>query len=275
MIIAKIVFGRGRPTREVDHLDLAESYLASLLRNGQINEYLLSSSRSITAVVELPRPDALSAKYLSKVGRKELRRVRVAFRRPPSSSLITRPLRRRWPSWQSASALYLFTHAFDRQSPVCAFNLTDALPLYELPISGQLREDVRSWALSYRDLDRVWLGSGTLEMPAYRQLADPSSQLSSVGRDLCSKIGQATRRRTYYYLNRYYGRRRNDDARLCPGCGGEWRVSEQHRETTKFARFEFCCHRCRLVSHTASSPEGGRTARIGEFHPRRRGLTKQ
>ncbi len=275
MIIAKIAFGVARTTPDVDHADLAESYLASLLWNGHINEYLLASSRTITAVVELSRPDALNARYLSKWGRRELRRVRAAFGRAPSSSLIAQPLRRRWPSWRSASALYLFTHAFDRQSPVCAFNSTDSLPLYTLPISDKLREEVRSWALSYRDLDRVWLASGALEMQGYRQLADPSSQLSSTGRDLCAKIGHATGRRTYYYLTRYYGRRRNDDARLCPDCGAEWRVSEHHSATSEFARFEFCCHRCRLVSHAASSPEGGRAARIGEFHPRRRGLTKQ
>ncbi len=275
MIITKIAFGAARPTPGVDHRDLAESYLSSLLRNGQVNEYLLSSSRIITAVVELPRPDALNAKYLSKLGRKELRRVRVAFGRAPSTSLIAQPLRRRWPSWRSANALYLFTHAFDRQSPVCAFNSTDPLPLYTLPISDKLRDEVRSWALSYRDLDRVWLGSGVLEMAAYRQLADPSSQLSKAGRAICAEIRRATRRPTYYYLTRYYGRWRNDDARRCPGCGAAWRVSQHPADATKFARFEFSCDRCGLVSHTASSAGGGRAARIGEFHSTGRGLTTQ
>jgi len=276
MIIAKIVFGTARSTPEVDGADVAEAYLVSLVRNGQVHEYLLSSTaRSVEAFVELPRPNALSTKHLSKWGRNELRNVRRAFGREPSTSLVAPPVRRRWPSWQSADALYLFTHAFDRQSPMCAFNSREPLPLYTLPISDQLREKVWSWAVAYRDLDRVWLGSGPLEMAAYKQLADPSSHLSREGRDLCAKIGRATRRRTYYYLTRYYGRQRNDDARPCPGCGGEWHVVHHHPKTTKFAQFEFCCRRCRLVSHTASSPDGGREARIGEFQSTRRGPTKQ
>jgi hypothetical protein len=270
MTIAKIIFGVARSTPNVNYADLAESYLASLLRNGQISEYLLSSSRPITAVVELPRPDAIDARHLSKWGRKALRRVRHAFGQTPSNSMIGHPSRRRWPSWKSADSLYLFTHAFDRQSPVCAFNSTDPLPLYTLPISDRLREEVHSWALAYRDLDRVWLASGALEMAAYRQLADPSSLLSRTGRDLCAKIGRATRRRTYYYLTRYFGRRRNEEARRCPGCGGEWRANQHRPTTTEVARFEFCCHRCKLVSHVAPALGGSRIAAIGEFHGPRR-----
>jgi hypothetical protein len=265
MILAKIIFGAARSTPNVNHAHLAESYLGSLLRNGQISEYLLSSARPITAVVELPRPDAIDAKHLSQWGRKELRKVRLAFGRNPSTSPIGRTRRRRWPYWKSADSLYLFTHAFDRQSPVCAFNSTEPLPLYTLPISDRLREEVHSWADSYRDLDRVWLASGTLEMAAYRELADPSSLLSKTGRDLCAKIGRATRRRTYYFMHRYYGRRRNEGDRRCPGCGGDWRANQHQPTTTEFARFEFCCHRCKLVSHVAPSFGSSRQAAIGEF----------
>ena len=265
-MIAKIVFGVARPTPGVNHKDLAESYLVTLLRNGQISEYLLSSSRPITAVVELPRPDAIDAKHLSQWGRKELGKARLAFGRTPSSSLIGRPSRKAWPSWRSADSLFLFTHAFDRQSPVCAFNSTDPLPLYMLPVSDRLREEIHSWATAYRDLDRVWLASGALEMAAYRELANPSSLLSRKGRDLCAKIGRATRRRTYYYLTRYFGRRRNEEARRCPSCGGEWRTNQHRPTTTEFARFEFCCHRCKLVSHVAPAVGSSRDAAIGEFH---------
>ena len=269
MIIAKIDFGVARPTPGVSPKDLVEMYLGSLLRNGQISEYLLSSSRSITAVVELPRPDAIDAKHLSQRGREDLREVRRAFGRTPSSRLIGHPGQKRWPSWRSADALYLFTHAFDRHSTVCAFNSTDPLPLYALPISDRLRDNLYSWALTYRDHDRVWLTSGALEMAAYRQLADPSSLLSRKGRDLCAKIGRATRRRTYYYLMRYHGRRRLEEARRCPGCNGNWRVIKHAPTTTEFARFDFCCHRCRLVSYVAPSIGSSREAAIGEFHARR------
>ena len=267
MLIARMTFGTARSMPGIDLVDAAESYLAALLRNGQIDEYLLSlTPRSIEAFIELPRPNAVSVKFLSTSGRRELRHVRTAFGRTPSSVLVRRPVRRRWPSWRSADALYLFTHAFDRHSPVRAFNSTEPIPLYTLPISDRLREEIRSRALEYRDLHRIWFGSGALEMAAYKQLADPSSQLSHWGRDLSTALGRATHRRTYYYMTRYYGRRRNDDARLCPSCGREWRVTRHNAKATKFARFEFRCHRCRLVSHTASSSDGGRHAKIGEFH---------
>src|SRR5438445_471788 len=79
------------------------------------------------------------------------------------------------------------------------------------------------WQSYYVEHDNIWLGSGTLEIGAYRELADPNSGLSEHGRSLCREIEAATKVPTFYYLLRFWGRAKGEDQRRCPGCGGEWR----------------------------------------------------
>jgi predicted nucleic acid-binding Zn ribbon protein len=157
------------------------------------------------------------------------------------------------------------THAFTTTSALCAEDFDGTIPLYALPITGQHRQDTQSWTEHYRNHDRLWLSSGPLELSSYRELADPESALATEGRQLCKTIEKATRKPTYYYLVRYYARRLHEAERACPGCGGRWRVRRPNPKATEFARFEFRCRRCRLVSHRGVSTDDQRRARIGEF----------
>jgi predicted nucleic acid-binding Zn ribbon protein len=125
-----------------------------------------------------------------------------------------------------------------------------------------------SWAGTYKDLDKVWLASGALEIPAYKQLADPKSDLSVTGRDLCARIEEATEKPTFYYLTRYLGCNDGEAMRPCPLCGGEWRLSDQNADMSPFHKFQFKCDSCRLVSRIADSYEDERRARIGEYKRR-------
>lgn len=139
------------------------------------------------------------------------------------------------------------------------------IPTYKLPVSDSIREGLYFWAESYRHHDAIWLESGDLEISAYKQLADPNSGLARQGRELCTEIEQATGKATFYYLDHYWGRKsQEEENRLCPVCGGCWRVFNDD-DGNGFSAFPFRCYSCRLVSHKADSCEDERHARIGEY----------
>lgn len=263
-MLVKLHFQRSvASTDEV--VDKLEWYLAELWLNGQIHRGHLVSRLPVAAYVDVPRADALKSRFHSASGKKVLAELeRAAGRRLTAESLETAPTGRAR-TWRSASSLYLFTHAFDTTSAVRAEDFEAIVPLFSLPISLQDRRDLQSWAEHHRDHDRLWLLSGRLELPAYRELADPRSMLAMGGKELCRIIEKATKKPTYYYLKRYYAHRHDEAQRACPGCGRAWSVRRTNPKATEFARFEFRCRRCRLVSHCGVSIDGARYARIGEF----------
>ena len=139
-----------------------------------------------------------------------------------------------------------------------------------LPVAFEHKEQLYFWQRSYYHHDNIWLGSGALEIGAYRQLADPASELAEHGRDLCREIETATGVPTFYYLMRYWGRLKGEEQRLCPGCGTAWRTERSREWPGRFWQFDFNCDRCRLVSHLGVSTDGGRHTRIGEFDEKRK-----
>ncbi len=168
--------------------------------------------------------------------------------------------------WASASALYLFTHAFRESSPVCRADDGTAVPLYKLPVDQRSREDLHWWMAVYRELDRIWLDSGHLEIPA-RQLVDPNSQFSRRGRKLADAVEEATGLQTYYYLMRYWGRKRGEATRRCPGCGAKWAVTATP-DGKGLSKHEFRCEPCRLISSLADDYSEPSRTLIGEWRSR-------
>ncbi|QQS42114.1 MAG: DUF2310 family Zn-ribbon-containing protein [Acidobacteriota bacterium] len=269
MFLARLTFGSdcGKP-RERDALeDAAEWYLGALIRNGQIyGEYLFSWHDAMLVVyAHLARPDSLAARHNSEWARKSLDSVVEGFGHPPKCEIIEDDVPKRFPAWKRSDSFYLFTHAFDDKSPICSGDTGRPMPLYLLPLPELTRESIHFWSRSYNYHDYIWLDSAALEMPAYKQLADPTSNLSMRGRELCAEVERATNIPTYYYLKRYWGRNKGEAVRLCPGCGGEWHLSDGVVDERPFWDFHFRCERCRLVSHRADSYEDERHARIGEF----------
>ncbi len=247
-----------------------EWYLAALFRNGQIHSNYVVSRRPTAAYVDVPRRDSLDPRFLSKGGHAALGRVRAAFGRAPSWRLIEAAPSERARTWRGADALYLVTHAFDTGSPIGAPELSQGVPAYALPLSDDVRDDLVSWAQDYRAHDRVWLSSGPLELPAYKELAVVASDVSKRGRRLCKLIERATGKPTYYYLPRYYAYARAEADRRCPSCGRGWRAKGLGPAAAAFWNFEFRCRRCRLVSDSGVSIDGARYARIGDFAARHR-----
>lgn len=247
--------------------DAAESYLASLLKNGQLyGEYLLAwCEDNLVAYTHLPRPDSVAERHHSAWVKKEFDVVVKNFGGPPKCKLIDDDVPKRFPNWKQSASFYLFTHAFDDTSPVCCGDSGKPIPLYLLPLGQELREHIYFWGCAYKQHDHIWLNSAALEIPAYKQLADPMSDLSANGRELCAQVERATGRPTYYFLMRYWGRNIGEAVRRCPSCGGKWHTSETETDRRPFFQFHFCCQRCRLVSHCANSYEDERHARIGEF----------
>jgi predicted nucleic acid-binding Zn ribbon protein len=270
LYLAKAIFGMPRKgCSGTDVSDAVEEYLAALLKNGQIgDEYLWADKgHPVVAYVSVPAVAALDAKHTSSWGIQALREIVRIFGKPPKIEMQERPKKADLSSWRSANLLYLYTHLFDSGSPIRVGGFDYSIPLYLLPLKETQREYLVRWARSYRNHDAMWIDSGSLEMQAYKQLADPNSDLSKEGREHCVEIEAITRKPTYYYLIRFYGRRQGEDGRRCPLCGRRWAIRNTLGQTRRFDHFAFKCDRCRLVSNRAcDNNDNKRLARIGEYN---------
>lgn len=247
--------------------DLFESYLYDLRKFGQIwGEFILTYSKEpLMGFAYLPHPDAIKPEYHSTYTQEIFENLIEKFGNTPTWETLDDSSEAILPDWENEEFLYVFTHAFDFTSPVCIGSTGEALPMYVLPLSDKEREQAYFWMSAYREHDRIWLASEALEIPAYKQLVEPESELSQKGRTIGQIIEQKTGIPTYYYLNRYWGRRKGEEQRVCPGCGNTWRVIQDIAPKEAFSNFPFRCEQCRLVSHEADSFEDERHARIGEY----------
>jgi predicted nucleic acid-binding Zn ribbon protein len=267
MITAKITFGKRRKQTKTHLENLAESYLSFLLKAGQIcGQYLMVwTDGLLSAYVQIPGPSAIQLRYHSEMGRQNFDLIKQAFGREPLWNMLNDNPARRENRWRDASFIYLFAHAFYYGPPLHCGDNGRAIPTYLFPVTPEIQEELYFWQGSYRDHDRVWLDSRELEMFAYRELADPLSQLSKRGRRICQTIEEATGVPTFYFLLRYWGRDQiKEKGRLCPGCGHRWHRNVDGNKF-QFWQFSFRCNRCRLVSHLADSDDNKRHARIGEY----------
>lgn len=256
--------------------DAVESFFSTLQKNGHMYDgYAVGESNGhLLAYIELTFPDSYLEKYYSKWGLRRLQEVEKEFGSKPEWKVLTKGQKRIPASWKSADTLFLYTlphFCSEQYSPIYNGNNGEQTPLYLLPMPDKdttsdmaWSEYLYQWASSYRAHDSIWVGSGVLEMSAYKQLADPTSELNISGRDLCEEIESHTKIPTYYYLYRYFGRKKGETERPCPICGKPWRV-ERSDEKRPWWEFAFRCEPCRLVSNDASTDEDERHARIGEF----------
>src|SRR5688572_13832994 len=173
MPIARIRFGRARKHGFDAADNAAHSYLAMLLKNGQIHEYFLSSAGGrFQACAEVPRRDSLDRRYwpssaagkLKKIIEADRKKLIEVFGRKPEITILDTAPAKRPPSWRRARSFYLSTDMLDRRSPVHSPELEEPVPLYLLGLKPLEREWIYFWADSYRAHDKIWMDSAALEM---------------------------------------------------------------------------------------------------------------
>lgn len=272
MVLYKLTFG---PVLEADResaVEVAENYISVLYHNGQAcGEYVhLIQKGRLCAYLNVPGIYAKSRKFHCQYGLASLAKVVSYFGSTPQWELLEDDAPKRDVTWAKAPFLYLFTHFLDWESPLCRGDNGKPIPLYRLPGSHKDREAVYFWQCHYRNHDAIWMGCGKLEVPAYKQLCLPDSELSRDGREICREIERATGVPTYYFLMRYWGRRQNEEKRKCPGCGRSWRTAHELDPADVFWHFPFQCDKCRLVSHMADSCDDERHAVTGEWSSRKK-----
>jgi predicted nucleic acid-binding Zn ribbon protein len=266
MFTSEYVFSpkKNSPKARERLVDAAYGLLASLAKNGQIygEQIMTWISGKLYITCYVPRPDSLSTEYLSGWGRQDYDSILLMLTEAPSYRILDdSPFPKNYSGWQTAKTLYLFTTLVDISSPICSGNDGEAIPLYLVALTDHQKQSIFFWQGEYKAVDKLWIGSGELEMSAYRQLADPKSGLAIWGRKICQEIETATQKPTYYYLTRYWGRRTGEAERPCPGCGKSWATRSPHK---RFFDFEFRCDTCRLVANQADVFDDERHARIGE-----------
>lgn len=267
MFLANVKFACPTKQSRSQIEELVENHLAHLLHQGQIgSEYVYAwSGGELNAYVQLVAPDAFAFRHHSEYGLETLAELTKTSGTPPLWIILDDDQRNRTATWRRAPFLYLFTHAFDDGPAFCRGDNGKPVPSYHFPIPYRERESIYFWQSSYQHHDHVWLGCGKLEITAYRELAEPTSELSQQGRDLCRLVEETTGIPTYYFLMRYWGRHENEASRKCPGCGRSWQTGNAADKGEDFWRFAFQCHKCRLVSHFGDSYDDERHAAIGEF----------
>jgi hypothetical protein len=285
MFLCEVDFGKllSKTEERERQRDIVASFFSTLHKNGHMCDgYAVGESNGrLLAYVELTFPDSYLEKYYSKWGLLRIQEVEKEFGSKPEWKLLTKVEKRKPASWKSADTLFLYMlphFCSEQYSPIYNGNNGEQIPLYLLPMPDKdtifdmaWSEYLYQWASSYRAYDSIWLGSGVLEMSAYKQLADPTSELNTSGRNLCEEFESHTKIPTYYYLYRYFGRKKGEPERPCPICGMPWRV-EKSDEKRPWWDFAFRCEPCRLVSNDASTYEDERHARIGEFRSKRKVL---
>lgn len=245
-----------------------ESFGAALMRNRNIyGEYIIhSGGKEIKFIAKAPEKNSIGVKYLTGWAKQELEKLKEISGKKLKISLTGKSQRNIGQDYRTAKNLYMFTHAFGETSPLVSGNTGGSIPFYYLPIDDKLRDELYFWFRTYKEYDNIWLGSGPLEMATYKQLADVRSEFNTAGLKLASTISKLTKKKTYYYVQRYWGFEEGEEDRRCPLCGSKWHIhSNEHKKQSGLAWFNFRCENCALISHLAVSFDSKRRAKIGQF----------
>lgn len=250
-----------------EYENVADSYIGSLDKYGHIFDgYSFGWCNGVLSYyVEASRPDSIEPSQYGEFTNLAYRDAKKKFGTTPTIELLSDQAKEPLPRWEDSSSLYLLATAFGVMGPVKCGDSGDEIPLYLLPVSDRTREKLYFWRNEYQACDRLWLASGALEIPTYKQMADPTSKLSASGRELCQTIEAATGKPTYFYVMRYNGRNSGEETRPCPVCGNAWHTRDRDVLSEPFHSFHFRCKPCRLVSSVANNVEPNEEhAEIGE-----------
>lgn len=259
-IACKLTFGHYSQREPEDFFEAAVAYVMALVHNGQIAERWVYATQAEELVfyVQSMGPRALEEKYLSVLGRCSLEAVLDCFEQPPRWEILDDNPPKREMVWKNAPFFIFHTQEGQFGPPLVRAGNGKRVPAYLLPISDELRSSIFCDQREYKAHDHLWIRSGKLEMAAYRELADPRSELMEGIRFTCEDVEAATGIPTYTFLMRYYGRRGEAERqRKCPLCGGVW------SELAPGTRFALRCEPCRLITELGDEANA-KWAKIGE-----------
>jgi predicted nucleic acid-binding Zn ribbon protein len=130
-------------------------------------------------------------------------------------------------------------------SPIICGSCDKSVPIFRMPKLHDFGYwTLTCWQSAFMACVMLDLNCGTGEKWAIRQQCDYDSGLSKQGREVAAKITETTGVKTYYFLANYSKRSRKQDiARPCPSCGGEW-----HLEQPIHHYFRHKCDKCLLMS---------------------------
>lgn len=254
MLVYKIVCHRESSDRAEEQQIAFDLLLGAFRMNGQIldrEQTIVSLEQQMDAYISAPANDAFETKFNNEWVRKHLEGIKSAgLSEPEFTELGKDPHEPTACVCQISNSYLLFTTYLEIQSQVRCGNCFRPVPLYRLPRhENDEFNDVIRWSSNYKSCDSLFMHSGTGERFGYREMSRIDSSLTREGRKICTKIEQDTGKPTYYYLHRYYGRRLVvEEARKCPGCGREWRLSERWHNL-----LDFKCDGCRLLCCLSSA----------------------
>jgi predicted nucleic acid-binding Zn ribbon protein len=254
MFVAEIQFDGKALADEATASSAIHSLLGALRMNGQVlnREWpVFLQCDSFKAIVLVAERDSLDELYFNKYVRascQELTDAGLSFR----VTILGADIEGTETCHCSQPTSYvLFTTGLSLESPLRCGDCFSPVPLYRVPHSDGEDEfyGFVCWQSDYQSCDRLQMNCRTLEAEATREISDVKSELSNAGIEICEKVGQRTGKPIYYYLYRDGNETLEAELmRRCPGCDGEWRLTEAwHR------RFDFRCERCHLLSNIAWS----------------------
>lgn len=243
--------------------DKVTSFIYELKKGGNLcaGHVLFTSENNIKVSCYLSAPNALDEKYLTSWAKNkflDLKNCGLVIHWDIQDEKSEKDTNK------ELENLYLMPSFGEDESPICNGRNGKPIPLFTLQLSEGLKQQIYFWTNTYKYIDRIFINSGPLEIPTYKEMAYYNSHLSQEGRQLCADIESSTRITSYYFVKRYWGRKSNEESRLCPKCGKNW---FKGRETKNgIGQFDFQCKPCRLVSYLGIDISDERHARIGEWN---------
>lgn len=138
----------------------------------------------------------------------------------------------------------LMTNYVSIDSPITCGSCNQSVPLYRLPQYYDFGYmPILSWETNYQSCDRLQMNCEVGERWSLNQMQEINSQLSKQGIEICKKIQELTKIKTFYFLYNYKKYKADQSDRPCPGCGKKWNL-----KTPNDYFYDFKCNNCNIIS---------------------------
>jgi predicted nucleic acid-binding Zn ribbon protein len=147
---------------------------------------------------------------------------------------------------ENQDSLILSTNFMNVTSPIDCGKCYGVIPIYKLKkLENEDRYDLNHWEKNYKSCDSLQMLCSVGEEWATLQMTDIDSELTQEGIKVCNLIKEKTGIPTYYVLYNYRPiSKKEDKARKCPSCQGEWLLK---KPLNRF--YNFKCDKCLLLSY--------------------------